>query len=178
MHKVLSTYVQKSRIFLYPLIGAKNIDIHLQPKTYISWSSKIHPLDKKLIVIFDQTDKAPELLINHEKRYLFSSGFFDESSYRQITNDKSLYIFNLENFKNDYNLFLEGRYSEMSDVAKEKIMKYYSISLDNVEYVESWLYPGRYYSIYADLLNVSQSTLSKELCSPPDMTKENLKDYV
>jgi hypothetical protein len=48
------------------------------------------------------------------------------------------------------------------------------------EYMESYLYPEKYYEIYSDMLNVPISTLEevKELCDKPNLEKEDFKKYI
>ena len=47
---------------------------------------------------------------------------------------------------------------------------------DNYVYVDSYLFSEKYFSLYADLLGVDENLLKEvgELCSPPDLEKENL----
>jgi len=46
----------------------------------------------------------------------------------------------------------------------------------NYVYVDSYLFPEKYFQLYADLLDTSEELLRSvgELCSPPDLDKENL----
>ena len=48
------------------------------------------------------------------------------------------------------------------------------------KYMESYLYPEKYYEIYSDLLNISVSDLEEvgELCDKPDLKKEDLKKHI
>ncbi len=48
------------------------------------------------------------------------------------------------------------------------------------EYMESYLYPEKYYDIYSNILNIPISTLEevKELCDKPDLNKEDFKKSI
>ena len=50
-------------------------------------------------------------------------------------------------------------------------------SKSEYKYIDSWLYPEKYFEVYAKLLQVDIEILKTigELCDPIDMEKENLK---
>jgi hypothetical protein len=70
-----------------------------------------------------------------------------------------------------------GRYSKLSNVLKRAIKNYYGENSSEYKYIESYLFPDRYFENYAKLLDVEASVLKKvgELCDPCDLDKEKLK---
>ena len=48
------------------------------------------------------------------------------------------------------------------------------------KYMESYLFPEKYYDVYSDILNVPISLLAEtiELCDKPDLDKEDFKKQV
>jgi hypothetical protein len=71
---------------------------------------------------------------------------------------------------------MNGSYSNFKEKTKDKIVDFFTTSSTNKEHVMSYLYPERYYENYSNLLAVNVKVLKKvgQLCSQPDMYKENL----
>jgi hypothetical protein len=59
---------------------------------------------------------------------------------------------------------------------KRKIRDFFEKNSGNYVYVDSYLFPEKYFQLYADLLGVNEDMLRSvgELCSPPNLDKENL----
>jgi hypothetical protein len=51
-------YFQKSKIFLYPLLGIKRGSSVVPNDSYISWSDKYSPEETKLICVYDIREDA------------------------------------------------------------------------------------------------------------------------
>jgi hypothetical protein len=167
---VYKSYFQKSRIFLYPVLGIKQ-DVVTPYQTYVGWKDHIEPSDKLLIVSYKTLAKGfpafEKTLLKHPQLQDF---------YQLDTEGLGAYIFYLEEFP-DWDNFLNGNYSKFSDKTKSRILGQYGTSAANTEYLKSYLYPENYYKDYADALGVDESVLKSvgELCSKPDMNKEILK---
>ena len=88
-------------------------------------------------------------------------------------------MFSLESFKEEYRNFLKGRYSKMSEGSKYLIRNYYKSNSNEFSYIETYLYPSKYYEVYAKLLDVDINLLKdvSELCDRYDEEKEILKEY-
>ena len=84
------------------------------------------------------------------------------------------YVFDLTEFKEDYECVANGTYSKFSRKAKEKISDYYGVHTPEWVYIESFLFPFKYYSIYAEILDVDEKILKDvgELCPKYDPEKE------
>jgi hypothetical protein len=91
-----------------------------------------------------------------------------------VNDEKVVYVFDLNTYKEDYDLFLEGHYSQLSDDAKQMMMDYYGIHTPEWVFIDSYLFPENYFSRYAEILDVDEDMLIKvgELCSKYDCDKE------
>jgi hypothetical protein len=80
-------------------------------------------------------------------------------------------------FKNQLKHFYEGKYSKLSNTIKLQIMNFFGKKGTISEYVESYLYPEKYYNTYAKILNINEEELESvgELCDKPNLKKENLE---
>jgi hypothetical protein len=165
-------YFQKSRIFLYPMLEIKKGSTILPEETYIAWEEVIKPEDRKLICLYD-IEKNPTFKA-FEKVKLFGNKKFD--NFMEDNQDKGIYIFTMEDIKDDYDLFINGKYSLTSESFKNKILNYYGENSSSYEIIMSYLYPEKYFETYAKLLNVDVNLLKEvgELCAPITLKQETL----
>jgi hypothetical protein len=65
----------------------------------------------------------------------------------------------------------------MSAPVKRRILDFFKNNHSNYKYLESYLYPEKYFKTYAELLDVPIEVLQEvgELTSPPDIAKETLR---
>jgi hypothetical protein len=70
-----------------------------------------------------------------------------------------------------------GRYSQFSPVLKRAIKLYYGEKTAEYKYIETYLYPEKFFDHYAKLLDVDVETLKNlgELCNAFDQEKETLE---
>lgn len=172
IEKLYGKYFQKSRTFLYPALGIKKNGKFVPSGTYISLSDLITADEMKLIVSFKHSDS--EEFKTFENEELLSNPLFSQCI---LFKDYNLYVFNLENYKQDWSSFLLGKYSKLSPTLKRAIKTYYGEHSAEYQHVETYLYPEKYYDLYAKLLNVEVTILQKarELCDPVNVEKENIK---
>jgi len=173
--KLYKEYFQKSKVFLYPLLGIKKGVRFVPVQTYISWND-IYPMDKDKLLCFYTVDvKWKKEFIMFAELFLETNILFEEQ--HNIDENNFLYIFNINPFKRDLNKFKKGQYSKFTKKTKEKIMKFFGETGQISEYIESYLYPEFYFEDYAEILNVRESELKKvgELCSKPDLEQEDFK---
>jgi hypothetical protein len=165
-------YFQKSRVFLYPLLEIKRGSSVMPIQTYVSWEGHYVPEDRKLICLYHLRDD--EEFIRFEKQKLLGNHLFLD--FKPVEDDKGVYVFDLKKSKDDFDLFLQGRYSKMSAIHKKIVKSYYGVYSSNFVYVESFLNPEKYFAIYSEILGVDAEELRKvgELCSLPDMEMERL----
>lgn len=172
-------YFQKSRVFLYPLICNKKGSI-TPIETYTSWEEHIKDTDMKLICMFHLRNDSE--FISFEERVLLNSPYY--SDYKELEDNKALYMFDFSDHAEDWNNYLAGRYSQLSNNQKKRIRSYYGINTANYAFINSYLYPSEYFEAYAkflcpdpDDIESMESTLKEvgELCNKPNFTKETFK---
>ena len=170
--KLYGKYFQKSRSFLYPALGIKRTSSTMPSGTYISLTGMIEPEDVKLICSFKNTDS--EEFKTFEEQMLLSNPLFVKKIHIK---DYILYVFDLEIYKSDYFNFILGKYSKLSSHLKRAIKSYYGEKSAEYKYIETYLYPEKYFETYAKLLDIDVEILkaSGELCDPFDLEKETLK---
>lgn len=167
-------YFQKSYTFLYPLLGFKKKSTPFKPvQTYVSWQDEISTKDHKLICVYEIQDS--ESWHDFETKVLLCHPMLD---YVQKVDDNNIaYVFDLHSFGTSFDDFLEGKYSKFGSHAKKLISDYYGIHTPEWIYVESFLFPKKYFKSYAEILLVPVEALQKvgELCDKYNPERETLK---
>jgi len=172
IESLYSRYFQKSRSFLYPVLGIKKNSRYSPTGTYISMPDKYDASDMKLIVTF-KTDNTDEFQSFEQKMLTGNPLFLEKHRIREYT----IYVFNYDMYQSDWTQFLLGRYSKLSNPIKKAIKVYYGESSTEYTYIDSYLYPDKYFEQYAKLLDVDIKDLKDvgELCDSWDLEKETLK---
>ena len=175
IEKLYREYFQKSKVFLYPALEIKK-GISIAPiQTHIHWDGFVKKEERRLICLYHQRDDAEYK--EFERTKLVGNKLFEKLISIDHEGPKGVYIFNFDEYDEDWTAFLKGRYSNLSPELKRKIKTFFKPSKTSYVYVESYLHPEKYYSLYAELLGVSTDTLKEvgELTSAPDLEKEALK---
>jgi hypothetical protein len=172
LKNIYPEYIQKSRLFLYPILNIRRGSSVTPIQTYMSWDNVYTTNDCKFIVVYHLRDDADfkaheEKLIKHK---LFD-GFFE------LDDGTGAYIFDFSELESQYKNIINGKYSKLADAYKAKILLFFRNHSKHHTYIESYLYPEKYFRDYAKILNVETSLLKQvgELCSLPDLTKEKLE---
>ena len=172
-------YFQKSRVFLYPILGISKGSFD-PIKTYISWEDEFNIGDIKLLCKYHNRDDM-EFQIFEEKKLLGSPLFND---CRELEDDTMLYIFDLEDYTEDWLNFISGKYSQLGSDVKKAIRDHYGIKSPNYAFIGTYLYPEKHYDTYAKFLTVNPNDYQDmlkliesvgELCDKPNFKKEHLK---
>lgn len=169
--KLYGKYFQKSKSFLYPALGIKRGKF-VPTGTYLSIEGLVGAEDMKLICSFKESDTQE--FKSFEELMLLTNPLFVE---KMKIKDASFYIFDLETYKSDYFYFLLGKYSKLSKVLKRAIKTYYGEKSAEYSFIDTYLYPEKYFTLYSKLLDIEVDTLENlgELCDPFDLEKETLK---
>jgi len=167
--EVYKNYFQKSRIFVYPVLGIPQ-NVVPPHQTYVAWENYINPEDRLLVVTYNTKHKNFSAF---EKSVLKHPQLQD---FYQLDGDLGAYVFYLEDFP-DWDNFLNGHYSKFSHKTKSRILGQYGTTNANTEYLKSYLNPEEYYADYARALEVDEAVLRSvgELCSKPNLSREILK---
>lgn len=166
-------YVQKSRIFMYPVLDIKRGSSVTPKEVFSSWEGFYKPEDAKLICLYHL--RSDEEFRTFEKNKLFGNSLFHD--FKQVEDNQGIYVFDFSLYKQDWDNFITGKYSKLSYGTKNKIKNFTGVNNSSYAYVESFLHPEKYYGIYADLVGETVETLKSvgELCNPPDLERETLK---
>lgn len=172
------SYIQKSRMFLYPILRIRR-GVSVTPiQTYITWDNKYSLKDYKFIVLYHLRDDMEFKKFEEEK--LLNNPLFD--TFYELDSNFGAYVFDFSDYKSDFKKILNGKYSLLSDDYKKAILSFFKNHHRHHAYVESYLHPKKYFSNYADLLAEKKDKASMirlltsvgELCSLPDLKEERL----
>ena len=184
MKQIYKAYFQKSKVFLYPLLGIVKGIKFVPVETYIKWNHDLIDSTNILICSYaineiSKTDKEIKIKKDFNifvKKHLETNEFYHS---RHNTNDFEIIVFDLSFFKYDLKMFKKGKYSRFSTLTKEIILDFFG-DVGIAKYMESYLYPEDYYETYSDILNVPIDVLKEtvELCDKPNLDKEDFKKQV
>ena len=177
MDSLYKQYVQKSKVFMYPLLNIKK-GVSVTPiETYCMWEGHYATSDRKLIALYHLREDTEFKVF--EKTKLLGNPLFHDFTITE--NDQGVYVFDFNQHKDDWDNFVEGKYSRFSPGLKTLLQTHFGSA--NRGYIDSFLFPERYFKLYSELLTVDQADQPKmlstlrsvgELCSKPDFEKENL----
>ena len=170
-------YLQKSNVFLYPALGIKHDALVVPEQTFISFGDVIKPEDRKLLVLYRDL-KFP--FHTFERDVLRPHPMY-ASSFLMDGNEGVVYIFDFDTRKDDWDNFLRGRYSQLSPELKQSIRCYFQpFNGDYIHYIDSYLFPEKYFKQYAHILDVDIDVLKEagELTNPYDQHKEDFLSCV
>ena len=171
LNSVYKKYFQKSKVFLYPLLGIKRGVSVVPVETYFSWEGYYNSEDMKLICVYDiRTDEEYVLF---EKNTLLKHNRLCD--YIKV-NSQAIFTFDFSDMEDDWFHLINRRYSKIRLELKQKILGFFDKYSGNYAYIHSYLIPEKYFSNYAELLDVEPEMLIKvgELCSKPDTAKETV----
>lgn len=180
LSKLYGKYFQKSRNFLYPLLGIKRTSNISPVNTFVSWEGLYTEEDRKLIVLYKQEDT--EGYRAFEKMVLFTNRYFVD--FKECEGGYTAYVFTFEHNKEDWDKFLLGQYSKLSSDLKTKIKQHYGEKSPEWKYLDSYLNPSKFLEKYTELLIVDPTDYTimynllqrvGELCDPYNKDKERLK---
>lgn len=168
---IYSKYFQKSKVFLYPLLGIKR-GLSVVPKeTYIAWEGHYKPEDMKLICVYDY--RKDEEYQKIEKNLLLEHNRL--SDYKRVKKE-AIIVFDFSDLDDNWFHFINGKFSQMEIKVKQKILGFFDVHGGNYAYMHSYLIPEKYYDNYSEILGIDTEVLKEvvELCDKPNLNKETL----
>lgn len=165
-------YFQKSRVFLYPLLQLPKGSGVTPIETYVRWEGRYHQNKQKFICVYH--DRVDLEFKKVEKDRLEKHPLYDSTV---IVEGKKVIIFDFSTLEKDWQHFINGEYSKFSYQSKSKISKYFGNKTQHSVYIDSYLYPHKYFDLYARFLDVKTSTIKTvgELCDRPNLHKETFE---
>lgn len=171
LNSVYTKYFQKSKVFLYPLLGIKRGVSVVPVETYICWEGCYTSEDMKLICVYD-IRKDDEYKFFEKNTLLLHNRLHD---YVKI-GSQAVLTFDFSDLSDDWDHFINGRYSKMDIKIKRRILDFFDSNSGNYYYVNSYLFPIPHFKLYAELLDVPVALVKSvgELCDKPNLDKEKL----
>ena len=168
---IYKKYFQKSKVFLYPLLGIKRGSAVVPKETYVAWEGRCTSEDMKLVCVYDFRNDT-----EYKKFEKYTLLGHNRLSDYVIIKSEVIFTFDLSDLNDDWFYFINGKYSKLSSKTKEKILNFFDRYSGNYAYMHSYLVPERYFNNYAELLDVETDILKEvgELCNKPDLDKETL----
>lgn len=166
-------YIQKSKLFFYPLLGIRR-GVSVTPlQTYIEWEGIYTVNDYKFIAVYHLRDDE-EFKQFEDKKLLGNSLFCD---FFELEDGTGAYVFDFSKYKRDYKLIINGKYSMLSEEYKQQILGFFKNHHRHHISILSYLQPEKFTADYAKLLDVPEKLLKDvgELCSLPDLNLEKLE---
>jgi hypothetical protein len=136
--------------------------------------------DKKLICVYYLRDDKE--FSDFERTHLLGNELFVE--FISLGDGKGAYVFDLSSLGDSYDHIVNGKYSKIHPEYKVRVMAFFSSNRGHTAYIESYLYPNKFFMTYAKLLCHEEKdvpamfTLLRsvgELCSPPRLDLETIK---
>lgn len=175
---ITPVYRQKSKIFLWPLLDIPR-RVGFKPiKTYIIDPIKnITQNDYCLIAPFSK-DPSDKFDVFEEQILLTNEFFIDFYESKHFL----VYIFDLHPYKEDFEKFINGKYSKLSKEAKILINRFYGtqvgLAFHPHHQVNAYLNPTK--EVYLGLareLGVNPADIAgNEILNPPDLEKETFDE--
>lgn len=155
----MGIYIQKSKTFLWPILNIK-----VQPiETYLYIGNVDLQDNRVLIALFHNKNESylrakPEIEKHPQYDFKFTDDEFD------------ILIFNMYNIQKDFDHFVKGSYSKLSENFK-LIMS----AIEKNKAVLMCLNPENNYKEFARVLEVHEHELQgRELLSPPSLQQETM----
>lgn len=168
--EIYRKYFQKSYTFLYPLLGFHKTKHPKPEQTYVAMDGMFSSGDRRLICEYRREDT--DAWKKFEREQLITNKYFDQCI--PMDDDTIVYVFDLNILQADFDAFLSGKYSTMSVQAKKVLTDYYGVHTPEWVYIESFLFPEKYFKQYAAILRIDEEILREvgELCENIDQEKE------
>ncbi|MEI6887471.1 MAG: hypothetical protein WCK31_04530 [bacterium] len=173
LESMYKTYFQKSQILLFPALEIKRGGSVTPIQTFVAWKGNYEIGEAKLCTLYHLRDDQEFRVF--EQQWLMGNKIYHD--FKQVDTNKGVYVFDFSTQQEDWNNFVDGKYSLMSESHKKKVLAWLGYNNANYAHVESFLYPEKYFKIYAELANVDEYDLRKvgQLCNKPDFDKETLE---
>jgi len=165
-------YMQKSKVFLYPLLNIKR-GVSVTPiQTFMNWKDKYCFTDSMLITQYHMRDDSDFRLFENVK--LLGNKRFHE--FHLLNDGTGAYVFDFKDLEDDFWKITIGKYSQLSANSKKQILDFFKNHPSHHTYLSSYLYPERFHTMYSEILDVKLEVFKQvhELCSLPDLNAETL----
>lgn len=163
---------QKSYTFLYPALCIGKNSAFKPKGTYMSIPELYEFSDYKLILKYVVNNTKPDWVKFKYHNITSNKMFYKDISVPQF----DLFVFDMKEFKSDWDLILQGKYSQLSERLKQLLKGYYKEHSPEWKYVDSFINPHAHFKDYARLYDINEDILVSvgELCDKPIEQDEQL----
>jgi hypothetical protein len=187
--QLYTSYFQKSRSFLYPLLGLDRESAYQPEGVYLGLVTShpgqqekqvvYTPEDRKLVVVFPAMTQTYDWLF-YKQQVLTQHALVQH--HVQLDDERFMLVYDMACFEDEYDQFLKGQYAAFRDTHKRAISTYYGVHTPEWAYMHAFLFPDGYYRQYAMLLYDRPSEQEKceaqlrengQLCDVYDPVKES-----
>lgn len=140
---IYKDYYQKSTMFLYPALKIRRGASESLVRTYLAWDGMYTIEDKKLICVYYLRDDHEFSVFEKEK--LVGNEYFE--AFYQLEDNKGAYVFDLSHLGDTYDHIAHGKYSKIDPEYKVRIMAFFSSNRGHSAYMESYLYPNKFFNL-------------------------------
>jgi len=171
--EVPKDYIQKSRIFFYPLLGVRRGSSVTPVSTHMTWEGVYTVQDYRFIAVYHLRDDQD--FKTFEDKHLLGNRFFD--TFYELEDGDGAYVFDFTSEMKNYKRIVNGKYSRLEPEYKARISTFFRNHHRHHNSISSYLYPEKFHQAYADDLKVSLKLMREvvETCSLPDLKQENLE---
>lgn len=172
-------YINKSKLFLLPMLGIKMFHLSNSMK-YLIDVNFMQVGFPQIILIFDNIDYEP---LKEDIYRLVNISEYIDSEYADEDKEVVLFFDVPVKYRSDFELFVKGKYSKFSENYKKELVTTYNdirssgvnkLGLPKVSVYDA-IYPLKSTrKIIADEFNVAVETI-EEVLDPPNLEKEEFK---
>jgi hypothetical protein len=163
--------LKKSKNFLYPLTGIKNVRSDCD--TFLYWTETDQSIDDYHLIVYFKTDYDEDYQM-FEEQYIAD---LDSLVGCHVVEDGRVYIFSLITYHEEVDKFMKGNYSQFNIKTKHLIMEFFGddpkkkeIKTGRTHYMI--LFPALFKDAIADELGVDDLGLLNELAPLYEITEE------
>jgi hypothetical protein len=173
--KIEGTSKRLTNTFVLPMVGINHKTL---PNNFIN--SYILD-DYKVVIVYDKNTDYNDIFAHHLNRIMENNKYFIE--YQDLEDEFNVFFNIPEEFKDDFDLYLLGKYSEFSDNFKAILTGFFGIKTikeGHTVSVHNTIYPEDFKrKLIAEHLSYKNSiidyTMIKEVLDRPDLSKEMFK---
>ena len=108
---IYTKYFQKSKVFLYPLLGFKRGIKVVPSETYLAWDPYYIPEDMKLVCLYhpkekdDYKDYEEKVLLKHTRLI----------DIKEIDDNNKIFVFDFSDLEDNWHHVINGNYSKINE---------------------------------------------------------------
>src|SRR6056297_4344594 len=116
-----SKYIQKSRIFLYPLLGIKR-GVSVTPiQTYMAWENIFSFDDNRLMCVYHTREDLE--FKNFYKQVLLKNKYFED--FFNLEDGTGVFVFDFSPENETFQKIVNGKYSKLDEKSQGKISNFF-----------------------------------------------------